>query len=43
MHLGEDHQKAVEEGAGMFAYLMLSIGRPVLNPAPLPGFNTDQS
>jgi hypothetical protein len=22
---------------------MLSIGRPVLNPAPLPGFNTDQS
>lgn len=43
MHLGEDHQKAVEEGLGMFSYLMLSIGRPVLNPAPLPGFNTDQS
>jgi alkanesulfonate monooxygenase SsuD/methylene tetrahydromethanopterin reductase-like flavin-dependent oxidoreductase (luciferase family) len=43
MHLGEDHRKAVEEGLGMFSYLMLSIGRPVLNPAPLPGFNTDQS
>ena len=27
----------------MFSYLMLSLGRPVLNPAPLPGFNTDQS
>ncbi|MBV8357683.1 MAG: LLM class flavin-dependent oxidoreductase [Deltaproteobacteria bacterium] len=43
MHLGEDHRKAVEEGVEMFSYLMLSIGRPVLNPAPLPGFNTDQS
>ena len=43
MHLGEDHRKAVEEGVGMFSYLMLSLGRPVLNPAPLPGFNTDQS
>jgi hypothetical protein len=43
MHLGEDHRKAVEEGLSMFSYLMLSIGRPVYNPAPLPGFNTDQS
>jgi alkanesulfonate monooxygenase SsuD/methylene tetrahydromethanopterin reductase-like flavin-dependent oxidoreductase (luciferase family) len=43
MHLDEDHRKAVEDGLGMFSYLMLSIGRPVLNPAPLPGFNTDQS
>jgi hypothetical protein len=43
MHLGEDHRKALEEGVEMFSYLMLSIGRPVLNPAPLPGFNTDQS
>ena len=43
MRLGEDHGKTLEEGVGMFSYLMLSIGRPVLNPAPLPGFNTDQS
>jgi alkanesulfonate monooxygenase SsuD/methylene tetrahydromethanopterin reductase-like flavin-dependent oxidoreductase (luciferase family) len=43
MHLGEDHRKTLEEGVEMFSYLMLSIGRPVLNPAPLPGFNTDQS
>jgi hypothetical protein len=43
MHLGEDHRKAVEEGVGIFSYLMLSLGRPVLNPDPLPGFNTDQS
>ncbi len=43
MHLGEDHRKALEEGVEMFSYLMLAIGRPVLNPAPLPGFNTDQS
>lgn len=43
IHVGEDHQKAMEEGLGMFSYLMLSIGRPVYNPAPLPGFNTDHS
>jgi alkanesulfonate monooxygenase SsuD/methylene tetrahydromethanopterin reductase-like flavin-dependent oxidoreductase (luciferase family) len=43
MHLDDDHRKAAEEGAAMFSYLMLSIGRPVYNPAPLPGFNTDQS
>jgi alkanesulfonate monooxygenase SsuD/methylene tetrahydromethanopterin reductase-like flavin-dependent oxidoreductase (luciferase family) len=43
IHLDEDHQQAVKEGVGMFSYLMLSTGRPVLNPAPLPGFNTDQS
>jgi alkanesulfonate monooxygenase SsuD/methylene tetrahydromethanopterin reductase-like flavin-dependent oxidoreductase (luciferase family) len=43
MHLGEDHRKALAEGVDMFSYLMLAIGRPVLNPAPLPGFNTDQS
>lgn len=43
IHLGEDHKTAVEEGSGMFSYLMLALGRPVLNPAPLPGFNTDQS
>jgi alkanesulfonate monooxygenase SsuD/methylene tetrahydromethanopterin reductase-like flavin-dependent oxidoreductase (luciferase family) len=43
MHLDEDPRKAAEEGSAMFSYLMLSIGRPVYNPAPLPGFNTDQS
>jgi alkanesulfonate monooxygenase SsuD/methylene tetrahydromethanopterin reductase-like flavin-dependent oxidoreductase (luciferase family) len=43
IHIDEDHQKAMQEGLGMFSYLMLSIGRPVYNPAPLPGFNTDQS
>lgn len=43
MHLDEDHRKAAAEGSAMFSYLMLSIGRPVYNPAPLPGFNTDQS
>jgi alkanesulfonate monooxygenase SsuD/methylene tetrahydromethanopterin reductase-like flavin-dependent oxidoreductase (luciferase family) len=43
MHLGEDHGKALGEGSAMFSYLMLAIGRPVLNPAPLPGFNTDES
>ena len=43
IHLDEDHKKAVEEGLAMFSYLMLALGRPVLNPAPLPGFNTDQS
>jgi alkanesulfonate monooxygenase SsuD/methylene tetrahydromethanopterin reductase-like flavin-dependent oxidoreductase (luciferase family) len=43
IHIDEDHHKAVAEGLGMFSYLMLSLGRPVYNPAPLPGFNTDQS
>jgi len=43
MHLDDDHRKAAKEGSAMFSYLMLSIGRPVYNPAPLPGFNTDQS
>ena len=43
MHLGDDHRTAIDEGLEMFSYLMRSLGRPVLNPAPLPGFNTDQS
>jgi len=43
MHLDEDHNKALRDGSAMFSYLMLAIGRPVLNPAPLPGFNTDES
>jgi alkanesulfonate monooxygenase SsuD/methylene tetrahydromethanopterin reductase-like flavin-dependent oxidoreductase (luciferase family) len=43
MHLGEDHDTALREGSAMFSYLMLALGRPVLNPAPLPGFNTDES
>jgi hypothetical protein len=43
MHLDDDHAKALREGTAMFSYLMLALGRPVLNPAPLPGFNTDES
>jgi alkanesulfonate monooxygenase SsuD/methylene tetrahydromethanopterin reductase-like flavin-dependent oxidoreductase (luciferase family) len=43
MHLDQDHRKALEDGSAMFSYLMLSIGRPVYNPAPLPGFNSDES
>lgn len=43
MHIDEDQEKAEEEGVALFKYLMLSIGRPVVNSAPLPGFNTDQS
>jgi hypothetical protein len=43
MHLDEDHDRALREGAAMFSYLLLALGRPVLNPAPLPGFNTDES
>lgn len=43
IHIDEDQAKAEEEGLAMFKYLMLSVGRPVVNSAPLPGFNTDQS
>lgn len=43
VHIDEDQAKAEEEGLAMFRYFMLCVGRPVVNPAPLPGFNTDQS
>jgi len=43
MHIHEDHETALREGVDLFNYLLLSLGRPVVNTAPLPGFNTDTS
>jgi alkanesulfonate monooxygenase SsuD/methylene tetrahydromethanopterin reductase-like flavin-dependent oxidoreductase (luciferase family) len=43
VYLAEDHETAIREGQQALAYMFRIMGRPVVNPAPIPGHATDES
>jgi alkanesulfonate monooxygenase SsuD/methylene tetrahydromethanopterin reductase-like flavin-dependent oxidoreductase (luciferase family) len=43
IHVAETNAKAIEEARDAVAYLLRVLGRPLTNPAPLPGLHTDRS
>jgi alkanesulfonate monooxygenase SsuD/methylene tetrahydromethanopterin reductase-like flavin-dependent oxidoreductase (luciferase family) len=43
IHVAESNAKAIEEGREAINYFFRVLGRPVNNPAPVPGLHGDQS
>lgn len=43
VHLAEDNETAMAEGEKALAYLFRVLGRPIRNPAPVPGHASDHS
>jgi len=43
IHIAETNTKAIEEARAAVGYLLRVLGRPLTNPAPLPGLHTDRS
>jgi alkanesulfonate monooxygenase SsuD/methylene tetrahydromethanopterin reductase-like flavin-dependent oxidoreductase (luciferase family) len=43
IHIAETNEQAMKDGLEMVSYLFRVTGRPVVNPAPMPGLQTDRS
>lgn len=43
IHVAESNAKAIDEAREAVGYLLRVLGRPLTNPAPLPGLHTDRS